>query len=60
MRFFVDSPAFMAKLECDIAGAERSIHAQVMSFEGDEAGRRFASLLAGKPGLERTLVIDRY
>ena len=49
MSFFVDSPAFMAQLERDVAAASRSIHAQVMSFEGDEAGRRFASLLAGRP-----------
>ena len=60
MRFFVDSPAFMAQLEQDVAAATRSIHAQVMSFEGDEAGKRFASLLTGRRDLERTLIIDRY
>jgi cardiolipin synthase len=31
-----------------------------MSFEGDEAGQRFASLLLGRKDLERTLIIDRY
>ncbi len=31
-----------------------------MSFEGDDAGKRFASLLMGRHDLERTLVIDRY
>jgi cardiolipin synthase len=60
MRLFVDSPAFMAQLERDIAAARRSIHAQVMSFEGDDAGMRFARLLLGRGDLERTLVIDRY
>ncbi|MFO7694580.1 MAG: phosphatidylserine/phosphatidylglycerophosphate/cardiolipin synthase family protein [Vicinamibacterales bacterium] len=60
MRFFVDSPAFMAQLERDVAAARSSIHAQVMSFEGDEAGKRFASLLMGRRELERTLIIDRY
>ena len=60
MRLFVDSPAFMAQLERDAAGARRSIHAQVMSFEGDDAGKRFASLLLGRKDLERTLIIDEY
>jgi cardiolipin synthase A/B len=60
MRLFVDSHAFMAQLERDLAGATRSVHAQVMSFEGDEAGKRFASLLLGRKDLERTLIIDRY
>jgi len=60
MRLFVDSPAFMAQLERDIAGAGRSVRAQVMSFEGDEAGKRFASLLTGRHDLERTLIVDRY
>jgi len=60
MRLFVDSPAFMAELERDLANATRSIHAQVMSFEGDEAGKHFASLLLGRTDLERTLIIDRY
>ena len=50
----------MAQLERDVAAAKRSIHAQVMSFEGDEAGKRFASLLVGRHDLERTLIIDRY
>ena len=48
MRLLVDSPAFMAQLERDVAAATRSIHAQVMSFEGDEAGTHFASLLTGR------------
>ena len=60
MRLIVDSPAFMAQLERDVAGASRSVHAQVMSFEGDEAGKRFASLLLGRKDLERTLIIDQY
>ena len=60
MRLVVDSPAFMAQLERDVAGASRSVHAQVMSFEGDEAGKRFASLLLGRKDLERTLIIDQY
>ena len=60
MRLFVDSPAFMAQLERDVAGATRSIHAQVMSFEGDEAGKRFASLLKRRHDLQRTLIIDCY
>ena len=50
----------MAELERDVAAASRSIHAQVMSFEGDEAGTHFASLLTGRRDLERTLIIDRY
>jgi cardiolipin synthase len=50
----------MAQLERDVAGARRSIHAQVMSFEGDQAGKRFASLLLGRKDLERTLIIDEY
>ena len=50
----------MAQLERDVAAATRSIHAQVMSFEGDEAGTHFASLLTGRRDLERTLIIDRY
>ena len=60
MRLVVDSPAFMAQLERDLASASRSVHAQVMSFEGDEAGKRFASLLLGRKDLERTLIIDQY
>jgi cardiolipin synthase len=60
MRLIVDSPAFMAQLERDLAAASRSVHAQVMSFEGDEAGKRFASLLMGRKDLDRALVIDRY
>jgi cardiolipin synthase len=60
MRLFVDSPAFMDQLERDLASATRSVRAQVMSFEGDEAGRRFASLLLGRADLDRTLLIDRY
>jgi len=60
MRLLVDSPAFMAQLERDVAAASRSIHVQVMSFEGDEAGKHFASLLTGRRDLERTLIIDRY
>jgi cardiolipin synthase len=60
MRFFVDSPAFMAQLQRDVAAARRSIRSQVMSFEGDEAGKHFASLLLGRNDLERTLIIDRY
>jgi cardiolipin synthase len=60
MRLIVDSPAFMAQLERDVAGASRSVHAQVMSFEGDEAGKRFAALLLGRKDLERTLIIDQY
>jgi cardiolipin synthase A/B len=60
MKLFVDSPAFMTQLEQDVACARRSIHAQVMSFEGDDAGTRFARLLLGRKELERTLVIDRY
>ena len=60
MKLFVDSPAFMAQLEQDLAVASRSVHSQVMSFEGDEAGKRFASLLLGRKDLERTLIIDRY
>ena len=60
MKLFVDSPAFMAQLERDVAGATRSIHAQVMSFEGDEAGKRFASLLKRRHDLQRTLIIDCY
>ena len=60
MRLIVDSPAFMAQLERDVASASRSVHVQVMSFEGDEAGKRFASLLLGRKDLERTLIIDEY
>lgn len=60
MQLFVDSPAFIAQLERDVAAAERSVRAQVMSFEGDEAGQRFAALLLGRPDLERQLLIDRY
>ena len=60
MRFLVDSPAFMAQLQRDVAAARRSIRAQVMTFEGDGAGRHFASLLLGRHDLERTLIIDRY
>jgi cardiolipin synthase len=60
MRLFVDSPAFMGQLERDLARATRSIHAQVMSFEGDDAGRHFASLLLARKDLERTLIVDRY
>ena len=50
----------MAQLDRDLAVASRSVHSQVMSFEGDEAGKRFASLLLGRTDLERTLIIDRY
>ena len=60
MQLFVDSPAFIAQLERDVAAAKRSVRAQVMSFEGDEAGKRFAALLLGRPDLERALLIDRY
>jgi cardiolipin synthase len=60
MKLFVDSPAFMAQLEQDVAAARLSIHAQVMSFEGDAAGKHFASLLMGRGDLERTLIVDRY
>jgi len=60
MRFLVDGPAFMAQLQRDVAAARRSIRAQVMTFEGDGAGKRFASLLLGRRDLERTLIIDRY
>lgn len=60
MRLLVDSPAFMAQLQRDVAAASRSIRSQVMSFEGDEAGKRFASLLLGRNDLERTLIVDRY
>lgn len=60
MKLLVDSPAFMAQLERDLARATRSMHAQVMSFEGDDAGRHFASLLLARKDLERTLIVDRY
>jgi cardiolipin synthase len=60
MRLLVDSPAFMAQFERDLANAARSVCVQTMSFEGDEAGRRLARLLASRPDLERTLIVDRY
>jgi len=60
MRLLIDSPAFMAQFERDVAAAERSVCIQVMSFEGDEAGRRLARTLESRPDLDRTLIVDRY
>jgi len=60
MRLLIDSPAFMAQFERDVAAAERSVCVQVMSFEGDEAGRRLARTLESRPDLDRTLIVDRY
>jgi cardiolipin synthase len=60
MQLLVDSPAFMDQLERDAASATRSLVVQTMSFEGDAAGERLARVLAGRPDLDRTLIIDRY
>ncbi len=60
MKLLVDSPAFMDQLERDAAFATQSLVVQTMSFEGDEAGERLARVLASRPDLDRTLIIDRY
>jgi cardiolipin synthase len=60
MKLLVDSPAFMDQLERDAAAATRTLVVQTMSFEGDEAGERLARVLASRPDLDRTLIIDRY
>lgn len=60
MKLLVDSPAFMDQLERDAAAATRSLVVQTMSFEGDQAGQRLAQVLASRPDLDRTLIIDRY
>ncbi len=57
---FIDSDAFFNQLAADIERAQNSVYIQCMSFEADSVGTKLIELLAGKPTIQRTLLIDSY
>lgn len=50
----------MDALRADVQGAEKSVLAQTMTFEGDRAGLQFANLLIGSRCGDRRLVVDAF
>lgn len=59
-RVFSSSDNFFNQLAVDIQNAHKSVCIQCMSFEADQVGHKIIELLAHKPNLDRTLLIDFY
>lgn len=57
---FSDSESFFNQLTTDVLNAQKSVRIQCMSFEADSVGTKLIELLASKPTLDRTLLIDHY
>jgi len=56
----VGSAAFWTRASCDIAGAERRVLVQAMTFEGDDAGLPVAHAIAQSPAADRRVLVDDY
>jgi cardiolipin synthase len=54
------STEFMQLLEADLSRARRYAYAQMLTFEADSAGRRFARMFQASPAADKRLVVDDY
>ncbi len=60
LELLVDAPAFVERLERDLAEARQRVFVQTMSFEGDLAGSLLARALVRCGAPDRRLLVDSY